>query len=257
MEKERQVREWEPMEMKALFKEKAKEKGILITAFLKEFVAEVNVAEGKNIISEATLKRCFKEGSKGPKKEIRLPVYKKIEEDFGYSLFLDFEEVYIENSNAKVPEFCQKKLEEAFEEILQYLEEAYDGQRTLLMKNDYEILIYYLGLYKPCMPNYLSIDLQTFFAKQFKQMRETAVGNGMKILDNVGFGYSEDETEEDCELAEDYIENNIEEHRERILKFMYEFVEFWSENVERLYPKGEGQAKNILLRFEECCEQIE
>ena len=88
-------------------------------------------------------------------------------------------------------------------------------------------------------------------------MRETAVGNGMKIFDNVGFGYSEDETEEDCELAEDYIENNIEEHRERILKFMYEFVEFWSENVERLYPKGEGQAKNILLRFEECCEQIE
>ena len=85
----------------------------------------------------------------------------------------------------------------------------------------------------------------------------------MIIFEDVGFCYQDELQEgktadvDDCELAEDYIDNNQEEHRERVRKFLFDIAEFWEKNVEQLYPNGEGQAWRVIMRFEEYCQGVE
>lgn len=252
------MRKWNPIEMKAMFREKARINGCSLRDFLKKFVEEMTVP-----ISYNTLERYFLDGSKGPVKyEVRQSLYEKIEKDFGYRMFgesdgeVDSKEMFIEDREKKLPEFCQRKLEEAFANILQYLIEAYDGQYTLLFESDYAKLLYYFAIYKPCAPNYLCCEIKEFFKEKLSGIKEEAVNSGLIIYEGVGFGYVEDLEEgedadiDDCELAEDYIENNIEEHRERVRKLIYEVADFWSKKVERLYQDGTGQASDICERFD-------
>ncbi len=257
------MREWNPKEMKGLFEEKAKKEGRSLRDYIIEFVSELSEP-----IHYTTMVRYFKEGSKGPKgSKVKIALYEKIEKDLGYSMFIERadenedNEIFIEDREKKLPEFCQKKLEEAFTNILRYLVDAYNGQYTLLFENDYSMLLYYFEIYKPCAPNYLCREIQEFFKNKLRAIKEEAINSGMIIFEDIGFCY-QDELEEgetadvgDCELAEDYIENNLEEHRERVRNLLFDIADFWSENVERLYPKGEGEAKQVRERFEEYCKK--
>lgn len=251
------MREWNPKEMKLLFKEKAEEQGCSLRDYLKTFVNELSTPIHYN-----TLERYFMDGSKGPKSlDVKISLYEKIDKDFGHRMFADtsekIEEIYIEDRDKKVPGFCQKKLEEAFAHIIDYLMDAYNGRFTLLFESDYLQLMYYFAIYKPCAPNYLCREIQEFFKNKRNEIKEEAANSGIIIFEDVGFCYQNDLGEgkfadiDDCELAEDYIMNNQEEHRERVGKFMYDIAEFWEKNVERLYPNGGGQAREVVKCFEE------
>lgn len=258
----REMYEWNPMEMKLRFEEKAKQCGCSLTKYVEKFLKEL---EQEHIyIDRATMIRYFEEGSNGPKSsEEKCSLYEKIAkdfEDFEIHMFTDKDdEIFIEDREEKVPKFCQKKLEGAFENILRYLVDAYNGRYTLLFESDYSKLLFYFEIYKPCAPNYLCCEVQEFFKKKFHEIKENAVNSGMIIFEDIGFCYrtelseGEDADVDDCELAEDYIKNNQEEHRERVINFMYDVVEFWEKNVERLYPSGEGQAKKFI--FEKYCKK--
>ena len=252
------MREWNPLEMRSLFEEKAKQKGCSLRAYLTEFVEELSEP-----VHYTSMVRYLKDGSNGPRRSAeKVSIYEKIEKDFGVDMLQkipneDEREIYIEDRHKKVPEFCQKKLEEAFARILHYIVDAYNGRYTLLFESDYSELLYFFVIYKPCAPNYLCCEIQEFFKDKLHSIKQEAIDSGMIIFEDVGFWYQDmlDDGEiadvDDCELAEDYIENNQEEHRERVRKFLYDVTEFWEKNVERLYSDGVGQARSVIKRFEE------
>ena len=60
---------------------------------------------------------------------------------------------------------------------------------------------------------------------------------------------------DDYELAEDYIENNLEEHRKRVAKFWCNVVYYWSRGVECLYPDGTGIATETMAKAETEAEE--
>lgn len=253
------MREWNPAQMKLLFEKKAKEKGYTLDAFYKEFLEELDAP-----VSVRTLQRYFEEGSEGPGNgKVKDALYKKITRDFGYDMFAEeptedgAAELYMEDREKKLPEFCQRKLEEAFEQLLNYFKEAYQGQYTLLFESDYSGLLYLYAVYKPCAPNYLCCEIREFFKNKFAEIKDEAVKNGLIIFEGVGFMYREELEDgeiadvNDCELAEDYIENNQEEHRERVKKFLHDTAVFWRENVERLYQNGTGRASEVCKTLED------
>lgn len=252
------MREWNPKEMKLLFTENAKEKGCSLRNYLKIFVDDLSVP-----IHYSTMERYFMENSKGPKSSsVKISLYEKIEKDFAYPMFETSsknadKEIFIEDREKKIPYFCQKKLEEAFSNILKFVKDAYNGKYTLLFESDYSQLMYLYVIYKPCAPNYLCCEIQEFFKKMMHEIRKEANNSGIIIYENMGFCYQDELSEgempdiDDCELAEDYIENNKEEHRERVRRFTNDISKFWEINVERLYTMGEGQAKKVNKYFEE------
>lgn len=259
------MRDWNPVEMKHLFQERAKQEGCSLRGYLTKFTQDLSQP-----VHYTTMVRYLMEGSNGPKRSAeKISIYEKIEKEFGISMFSDFSnceedrEIYIEDRQKKVPEFCQKKLKEAFANILQYIVDAYNGRYTLLFESDYSELLFFFVIYKPCAPNYLCCEIQEFFKKKFHDIKQEAIDSGMIIFEDVGFGYQEELQEgenvdvDDCELAEDYVDNNQEEHRERVRKFLYDVAEFWEKNVERLYTDGEGQARRVITQFEEYCQGVE
>ncbi len=252
--------EWNPVEMKALFEKKAKEKGCSYSAFVQTFANEL-------LISRSALNGYLTKGSTGPKKShIQKALYEKIKKELGYDILakvpsqVDSKEVFVEDREQKLPEFCEKKLEEAFQRIYDYLMVAYNGGYTLLFERDCSPLLLYFEIYKPCMPNYLCKEFLEFLENRLSLMKEEARKNdGIIVFEGVGFFYEchlvdgKIVDEEDYELEEDYIDNNTEEHRTRILNLIRDVAEFWSKKVERLYPNGEGQATTIFKQFETSC----
>lgn len=248
---------WNPEKMKSLFKKKAKEQGISLTRYLEIFGNELSPP-----VSRKTMQRYL---DQGPKATAKKSFYEKMEKDLGFSMIEDdfrgftVTESYLEDREKKIPKFCQEKLEEAFRCLIEYFEEAYNGQYTLLFEKDYSSLLYYFLLYKPCMPNYLCNDMERFFKKKKKEIRDAAENSGIIILEGVGFGYRDELNDGEIpnpddynwEIPMDYIENNIEEHRKRVRKFMYDVAEFWKEHVERLYPEESRQAVDIMKGIEE------
>lgn len=245
--------EWNPVEMNALFEEKAKEQGYSFRSFVEKFANEVG-------ISRSTLQRYLTD--KEPKKyDVKKALYEKIEKELGYSMLeqspteVVSEDIFVEDRDQKVSEFCQIKLEEIFEQIHNYLKEVYNGSCTLLFERDSSRLLLYCEWCRPCMPNYLVHQVLKFFELSITLLKKEARKEGIIVFDGVGFFYEwqlvdgKIKDEDDYELEEDYIDNNMEEHRTRILDFMKNFVEFWSKKVERLYPNGTGKATELLKQF--------
>ena len=259
------MRDWNPAEMEQLFQERAKQEGCSLKSYLTRFLEDLSQP-----VHYTTMTRYLKKGNNGPKSSAaKISIYEKIEKEFGIPMLLDStsqdedREIYIEDRQKKVPEFCQKKLEKAFANILQYVVDAYNGRYTLLFESDYSELLFFFDIYNPCMPYYLYCDIQEFFKNKMCSIKQEAIDSGMIIFEDVGFCYQDELQEgktadvDDCELAEDYIDNNQEEHRERVRKFLFDIAEFWEKNVEQLYPNGEGQAWRVIMRFEEYCQGVE
>lgn len=259
------MRDWNPVEMQKLFRERAKQEGSSLRGYLTKFVEDLSQP-----VHYTTMVRYLEEGSNGPKRSAeKISIYEKMEKEFGIPMLSDSanieedREIYIEDRQKKVPEFCQKKLEEAFANILQYIVDAYNGRYTLLFESDYSELLFFFVIYKPCAPNYLCCEIQEFFKNKMCSIKQEAIDSGMIIFEDIGFWYQDELQEgeiadvDDCELAEDYIDNNQEEHKDRVRKFLYDIAEFWEKNVERLYPNGEGQARRVIMQFEEYCQGVE
>ena len=99
--------------------------------------------------------------------------------------------------------------------------------------------------------------MQKLIEDSFLAIRKEVEQRGLLIFDGIGVMYK-DEIEEGkepnpdwCEEIEDYLNNNLEAHQDRIRRFFENIVTFWEKRVESLYLEGGGIAKEMREQFRE------
>lgn len=257
------MREWNAQEMRKLFEKKAEEEGCSLTSFLEQFVSEMDVSNDMHSTTLGKYLRGKGEPTKGAQKQA---LYEKIEKDFGYDMQVNIPDkaiYYLEDAWEKLPLFCQEYLDMIFEQIYEYIEEAYQGQHPFLFEREFNYLWFNYMLCKPLLHNHVCTVLENMFNKIIVFVKKELEKEEFILFEGVGIMYKHKRKEGEqpnikfCKDIEDYIETNLEAHRERVCTFFEVLTIIWEKEVEVLYLIESDTVKKARERFQKLKEANE